>query len=752
MNIQGNICVEASAGTGKTFTLVEYYIGLLEGKTSYGSLSVDNIIALTFTERAASEMRDRIRLEVERRLEEVGGGIWEAAWKRLFGAVITTFHSFCGRLIRENPLVCGVDPGFVVLEETEAEIMLSGAIRETVISLVRKGRGVSGDVVSLLETYGMGSVLGATRDIVRVSRSMPGGMEGLRVKTDERRADLPDMQSYRWEDAFLNVAESAAGRYEEAKIAACALDFDDLIIKGVSLLEENSETARHYRDVYRVVLVDEFQDTNLLQQRLVRCLAGDDGGGFSPGRLFIVGDIKQSIYGWRDADIDTYSGIIENFGKEERLRLSKSRRSLPHIVDFVNQLFSQIVPARERPFQMCYDERSFLERGRSSGNKRRSVEVTAFGPQNEPIDSLRQSEAEYIAGSIRRMKEDTVVYSREGLPHKAQFKDMAILFRAMTSSHIYENELRKAEIPYYIVRGRGFYKCSEVQELINALVAVLREDEWALAKLLRSLIFGIRDESLFRLRWGKTTPHKFRERSLYDALFGENGFEDFPFPERERLINAGQILGSLRRLRDRLSITEMLEHLTADTGYVATLAGTFQGWQKVANVQRMVEIAGRFEARGWTVEDLVRYMQERLKTLPAEEEAPVYLESSECVKLMSIHQAKGLDFPIVFLADSAHRGKVAGGNVLVSRHLGVGVKVMGDDERLRETCGYEEVRRDIVERAQAEELRIAYVGCTRARDELVITGSYKKKGDTFLEKAQAWKDNQERASKTGNYG
>ncbi len=737
--MQGNICVEAGAGTGKTFALVRHYLNLLEGKPSHNPLTVDNIIALTFTERAANEMRDRIQLEIEQRLEGENSEIWEKAWKRLFGAVITTFHSFCGRLIRENPFICGVDPGFAVLEESEAELTLSGAVRETVISLVREGRGISGNATALVEVYGMRGTANAIKNIIKVARGMPGGIGELREKTEERREGISGEESRRWEDAFLNVAEMAIQRYEEAKIASCVLDFDDLIIKGVNLLEKNPEALRRYRDIYRAVLVDEFQDTNQLQQRLVECISGESGDKSSPGRLFIVGDIKQSIYGWRDADIDTYSGIIESFREKEKIRLSKSRRSLPHIVDFVNRLFSQITPPQERPFQMRYDETCFLEKNRDPEDKR-SVEIVSFGPKNEPIDQLRQSEAEYIARKIHKIKGKTTVYSREGMPHKAQFRDIALLFRAMTGSHIYENELRKAGIPYYIVKGRGFYKCKEVQELINALNAVLGEDEWALATLLRSSIFGLTDESLFRLKWAKTAPHKFQEMSLYDALLGERKFEDFSPQENERIINARRILGRLRRLRDRLSITEMLECLAEDTSYIATLAGTFQGWQKIANVQRMIEIARKFEARGWTVEDLMRYIRQRLETLPAEEEAPVYLESSECVKLMSIHQAKGLDFPIVFLADSAHRGKSASGTVLVSRHLGIGIKVMGDDGMLKPTPGYEEVKQELTERAQAEELRIAYVGCTRARDELIITGSYKREGNTFLEKAQSWKE------------
>lgn len=838
-----NVCVTAGAGTGKTSILVEQYLALLSGDTVLGPLSVDEIVAITFTEKAAAEMKDRIRQEIEKKIESREGTHekWQDAWRKLFGASITTIHSFSARLLRENPAEAQVDPHFSVMDERENQILLERLIQERVISAVQAGearltclvedyelrrRGRWGtdrtieilmkllnrirgegtefpqlkelmeerfkrseeklqqsidelrkkmkDLKELCEQEGKsdkfqqaltliwpaldkklsgGTDSTAIPDLQNLKQSLklPGGgkvadnIKGVvyhichLADPDEEGKDFPlnlprlilQLQSRDIIFALIEELEKINAIYNEEKARGSLLDFDDLQIYARNLLRNRTDVRRRYKQSYRVILVDEFQDTNDLQREIVYYLAEDTSGEaeLHPGddyrdkirlgknRLFLVGDPKQSIYGFRGADVGVFLDVMKDVEKEGRkLFLQDSHRSVPPIISFTNAFFSRLMAERDQPYQIPFDEDSHLNPVRTEDADQPPVEVLAV-LTGENMEEKRLIEARAIANRILRMVEESTIHTKEGEERKAGFRDIAILFRAMTASSIYEKELRRRNIPYHIVRGTGFYGCLEIRDLLNILRVVDSPSaEINLAGFLRSPMVSVSDETLYRMR--SQFP------SLYQALARSHKLITLSNEEKEKLDFAKKLLNDLKALKDRVTVAEMIERIEERTGFSAILLGTFQGEQKVANLRKLIEVSRQFEGRGMsTFSDFVRYLDELIQRESQEQEAQIFLEGSDCVKLMSVHQAKGLEFPIIFVADLAHQGQYPYVSMLYDRENGIGIKVKerkrGD---LLNTELYQSIYHISRQKDDAERKRLFYVATTRARDHLVLSG------------------------------
>ncbi|UCD85139.1 MAG: UvrD-helicase domain-containing protein [Deltaproteobacteria bacterium] len=840
-----NTCILAGAGTGKTSALVEQYLALLSEGTIPGPLNVEEIVAITFTEKAAAEMKERIREEIEKRItagnHEFGsitnGQKWQEIWKKLFGANITTIHSFCARLLRENPIEAGIDPGFGILDEREARTLLERVVEQAVISGVQEGdphtirllsdyelrrpgtfgpnrlieslislltnirnEGISLDQVerqaqdankqarerlprairTLKETFtelktalreeGKEDKFSSAREkwssLERklkqkdwdfeglISKAIPDFLGSLKISgerarnikdpvkrirailnTDDKGKGYEDnlprlyaqIQSGDIPAALIKSLRDIEASYAEEKTRDSLLDFDDLQIHTRNLLRSSPRVRERYKRLYRAIMVDEFQDTNDIQREIIYYLGEDpkyltrlktreDYRGkirLGTNRLFVVGDPKQSIYGFRGADVGVFLEVMEDLEQRgKKFFLRENRRSLPPLIDFTNALFSELMSAPGE-----FEEESHLFPVRSGQDGDGGVELLLVS-QGDSIDEKRRVEARAIASRILQLVGKIDVYPKDGERRCAKFRDIAILFRAMTKSHIYGRELRRRNVPYYTVRGSGFYGCQEIRDMLNVLKALESNNaEISLAGFLRSPMVGVSDETLYRLR---------REGgSLYSILSPANlVLRNLNEEELEKIKFARGLLQELKAAKDRLTSAELIARVLEGTGYSAFLLTTFQGEQKVANLHKLIEVARDFERKeSFTFRDFVRHLENLVNEESREQEAQIFPEGSDCVQLMSVHQAKGLEFPVVFVADLERSYSGRGANIVYSKNRGIAV-------RLREVTGgnyletslYDKVAEEARKKEEAEDKRLFYVAATRARDYLILSG------------------------------
>lgn len=799
---ESDIIVSAGAGSGKTAALVELYLRLLAGETALGSpLAVDEIVAITFTEKAAGEMKERVRREVGRRRGGENGVFWGRCLRELANAHIATFHSFCAVILRENPAEAGVDPSFAVLDELAAGAELHAALDE-VIEGELKGR--SPEIRMLLELFpltsgGYGSGLrecllalfrqrsGSLAAVEELSRRLEEWEKLARAEFSEGVAELgrrmgdvgrilqgeprkfheqlralpalhaaasidPDSRETlggiesmagciggSWgnekpvKDALLASIEkirrswcqihstpaaaafvTLLGRLEEAyarrKERRAALDFEDLQVKAFQLLSRDEAVREEYRHRFRVVMVDEFQDTNPLQKELVSFLCGPDQ------RLFLVGDPKQSIYLFRGADVAVFAQagreVVARGGR--LLYFQESFRSRQGVIDFVNRFFSRVMQGGSEDFQVRYAEGDHLEPQRCDWDGVPCVELLTVGSDGNSRDR-RGREAAAISARIRRMVE-------EG----ASFGDIALLFRRFSNLKLFERELRRAGIPYYVVKGKGFYQCQEVLDILNFLKYLeYSSDLPALAGALRSPLCGVSDETLYllsRLEGGIGAWEKCFSHSPF-TIHHSQVYERIDPTDRDKLHALAQLFARLRPLRDRLTLPELMEEILIATCFSPKLSASFQGSQKVANLRKLIELARTFDggAEG-SLRRFIASFSQLVEEMPTEAEAVIAAEGEDVVRLMTVHQSKGLEFPVVFVPELGGEQPRFAMSVIHDDRLGIAVKLPlpgGESGVGIAYAAISELRRA---KEDAELKRLFYVAVTRARDRLVLSG------------------------------
>ncbi len=531
---------------------------------------------------------------------------------------------------------------------------------------------------------------------------------------------------------LVALAGEVAGQYDHRKSELGVLDFNDLLIQARELLvgPERAELRRRLAAQIRLLLVDEFQDTDPLQVELVKSLCDNE---HLRGKLFFVGDHKQSIYRFRGADPSVFRRLREEIPAEGRLPLSLNFRSQPAILDFVNSLFCeelgpdyeslrasrpQVSPTPAVEFLWATDGREGEgERGRG-GEEETADDI---GPR----ERLRRREADWIARRIRGLLDsgEKIVWdedaAKNGQPaaRPARLGDFALLFRAMTNVEYYEEALQRHGIDYYLVGGRAFYAQQEIFDLLNLLRAIdIPGDEVSLAGVLRSPMFGLYDETLFWL-----SRHR-------DGLAAGLMAADFPLeldgPQRQLAGQAAKTLRELRGVKDRLPIARLIQEAMRLTGYDAVLPAEFLGERKLANLHKLVEQARSFDKAGiFSLSDFITQLSEFVVRQPDEALAATHPESTNVVKLMSIHQSKGLEFPVVIVPDIGRPRRAAGPSVAFTPELG---PLLKDDKA---TTGYDLFMAAERDEEMAELSRLLYVATTRAADYLILSAGVEQPGD-----------------------
>lgn len=776
----GDVCVFAGAGSGKTTVLVERYVHCVLER----GIPADRILAITFTDKAANEMKERlVRAFAER-------GTLEQQ-RRLDRAMIGTFHSLCLKLLREHPIEAGVDPQFRVLGEGEAEVIRSHAMDTVFESLAAHERwtdilaeqgeeAVRQSLLSIHEAMrasdrpedylrpgGSAAELGAQREalaalIERIPVTAPpdaGVNESLLVELRPRlralidtarssdeaalraleAVKLPNAQGplkplilqlkerivvwgqtvrdlLSMEDKKLvaEVLRAFIGAYEKAKQERAALDFDDLLIHAERLLSGPTPMAervsRIVRESYDQVLVDEYQDTNPLQEKLVERLR-------KPGCLYAVGDDQQAIYGFRHTDPEIFRRYAERPGVLRR-ELLDNYRSQEAVLGVTSGLLAGM---REmEPFRP--------QRSRAAQVTMQGPAVTVCvtrAPSGEKLDAdaLRILEARQVVDRITAWVADP--------KRPVRYGDIAVLSRSTTHFQYYENELIAAGVPYFAVRGRGFYDKPEVKDLITWLRHL--EDPSAdvpLAALLRSPAVGLSDDGLLLLA---TSPHRGPDEGddaapLWQALKG--GAIGLLDPEDTRRAELLVTLSEhVRQRKDAWRIHEVLESFITATDLEVRHLLSGGGAQKAANIRKFVEIARSTSSIGvGRIPDLLRYIEALSDREAEESEARVQSERGDAVLLSSVHAVKGLEFPCVILADlGAARKASEGGPFAASADHGLGLRLVGalDPDDKRQDRTYARISEDLKRREDREAQRLLYVAMTRAKERLVLSGSAK---------------------------
>ena len=849
-----DIVIRAGAGTGKTFALVQKYVHELMRKKDDAYLTVDNLAAITFTEKAAEEMKSKIREALSTKIQEISNKLEQESAtdeyaslstanlsdtffkdsaedkkllahligqrQKLAGAYISTIHSFSARLIKEIPVASGVDPSFSIIEEETADELLEECASNTVLKLLRQSdTEVSNLVMAVGFNYDPNSLVGGivkTTPLLRAAGASPARLEKelddylktlpaiantARIKIKELTPKLleqkkvtsayklgimltePDFlpgddctlndakrleakalwvtpknkndgkahellgieaaallrdiiapviekESAKAAKAFLRVADETLREYDREKKIGSFLDFDDLQEIALKLLQSNSAILKSYRQNLARIMVDEYQDTNELQYNIITLLAppGDN-------RLLVVGDAKQSIYGFRGADYSVFektaSEIEEKGGGS--FTLNTSRRSTYPLISFSNSFFAELMADKEKFSAPFIKKRDDLTPHRTDCENSPAVFRAITGNANGTIEERRLTEALGIADMIKGVTGDggKKIVTKEGETRTARLGDIAILLQNFTNVSIYESALRFSGIDYTVVKGRGFFHTMEIRDFANLLSSLdYTNNRLAFISVLRSPFAGLSDNALLALcrdeegEW--RDPYKTIARDI-------KKIKNLNADERNKLEFFSAQFKNWRNLKDRLTIAELLEMILDDSGYLAIMTSRIHGEQKLANVLKLIEQARQFESDGKVgLVNFVSFLKRAIDGERKENQADISANEDNSVKVMTVHQSKGLEFGVVMLPDISAGERSQTSSVAFHGHVGLAAKLYDAPTgqwikggRFGEVAGAEK-------KAQlAEKKRLLYVAMTRARDLLYICGpdENKRKGD-----------------------
>ncbi|MGH7840652.1 MAG: UvrD-helicase domain-containing protein [Candidatus Binataceae bacterium] len=569
----------------------------------------------------------------------------------------------------------------------------------------------------------------AIRELVQ-SKPEGFGLDGKLIAAwGERRATTPALEVAR-------LMVQVEREFDEAKRRERVVTFDDLLIAVHDLLDNHQAVADRYRTELRALLIDEYQDTNAVQDEIVARLTDPRPGAAPPAELFIVGDEKQSIYRFRGADVRVFRR--SRVSAPTALPLAENRRSTPNILNFVNGLFASAMAAggaSPPDYLVTWNPAHALIPSRPP-NPDYAVEIIpaidddaapgGAGAGRLNAAEKRELEARALAHRIRAIvAAGDLIAAADGAPQPANYRDIAVLFRAFSNIAIYEQAFVSAGIPSYTVKGRGFYGRREVIDLVELLAAVDDpRDSLALAATLRSPFFALSDNTLLELGLRlRETAESGGPASLAELFAGAADGFGWLAAGREEAEQARRVLDELRRLRGRVPLLEIVERALDLTDYESVMAGLPQGAQRDANLHKLVELARRFDAlHFFSFHDFVAYLRRLLEEEPYEPQAQILGEGENVVRLMTVHQAKGLEFPIVILADAGRGPARDPRTPLLDPDNGLILRATagsGGDEI--PSAALERYRARLSDEEAAESVRILYVALTRARDRLIVS-------------------------------
>jgi ATP-dependent exoDNAse (exonuclease V) beta subunit len=790
-----DVLLEAGAGSGKTGVMVERYVRLVVDE----GVSPDAILAFTFTDKAAAELRSRVRAELSRRAAGTGAAAVRAAalLSTIGGAWITTIHGFCNRVLAAHPVAAGVDPGFRVLDQPETGRATREAFDTALAEFLADGEPEREETVAAYDLEGLRGVIVSTHDELRsrgvadpalpdppaadpteaLARAIEAAGECLEElkEGDGKRAaleqalarltqpgappSLAELEALRiggtakalgpfrdaLEAAIARTAEAGEGgvayhhladllrlyaaAFEAAKEQRAGIDFEDLLILAARLLER-AEIGQAYRGRFSHLLVDEFQDTNRLQLRLIEALQGPRS------QLVVVGDELQSIYSFRHADLDVFRRRRERIDADpgaELMRLSGNFRSRPEVIGAVNLFGGALLGAAYRPLRVGAPPATPAPRGAGPAVELHLTARDGWDADGIDLDPAIDgrtppsclAEARALAARLRELHD-------AGVERGA----MVVLLRAFTHLDAYEDSLARAGLRPYVVGGRGYWSQQQVADVCALLAAIANPlDDEALFGALASPACAVAPDTLWLLRAAAGKRRHVWPALERLALDGEGELaepehlEQIPAGERELLTEFATQLVGLRARAPRLGLAGLIEAAVTETGYdLATLLRP-AGEARLANVRKLSRLAAAYEEReGRDLRGLLDFLAARAET-DTEAQAATAAEGHDGVRIMTVHNAKGLEFEVVAVPDLS-RGLLSGGRRPVL--------ALGREQQPRVGLQWRRLGRasvnlydygELIEASEArdseEGLRLFHVAATRARERLLLSGVVK---------------------------
>ena len=700
------LLLSAAAGSGKTSVLVERFVAAVRED----GIAPGKILAITFTERAAGELRSRVRA----RLLDLGDR--EAA-RDTEAAFVGTFHAFCARVLRAHPLAAGLDPEFAILDEGLAGRMREQAFRVAVRAFLAGERMAA---VDMLAAYGMDRVCAMVEQVHAELRSRGQRLPRLPVPAVDADADAIVAC------ALLNELLGEYGvAYEQLKQQRGAVDFDDLELLTRELLLERESLRSAWSDRFELLMVDEFQDTNARQLGILEAL--------DRGNLFTVGDELQSIYGFRHADVSLFRArrkALEEQGGS--LLLTQNFRSRKALLDVINAVFTERfstytplvagrVDAQDRGDGALDasgegEPRVELLLTNVRGWQEREELATAIAAGLPPAQLWRQAEARLLAQRVAELVAGG----------QAQAGEVVVLLRASGDLEVFERALQLRGLRTLAAVG-AFWGHQQIGDLISYLRALANPlDEEALYAALASPLVGCSRDCLALLADAARSGRRGVWETALEATAGEEGGTSIGLApdDREALAAFCSRLQAERASAAQRTISELIERAIEASGYREHVLGLDWGERRLANVHKLLRVARRFEAsEGRDLRaflDHVAYLEDAVKVEP---DAPVEGVEPDAVRLMTIHAAKGLEFPVVCLADLGRQPNTQTPDLLVDGDR-VGLRLVRlDGAGSSPALDYEELCSERRAREAQEEDRILYVAMTRARERLLLSGS-----------------------------
>ena len=591
---EGPVLVLAGAGTGKTTVLVNRIAYMISEK----HIRPWNILAITFTNKAAREMKDRI----ERLLGDTAKDMW-----------IGTFHSVCVRILRSCIDLLGYSRDFVIYDTADTKTVMKECLRE--LDIDEKSFPVR-NVLSIISN--------AKNDLM----------------------DAATFENVYKSDYRMSIIAKIYYRYQTKLRKNNAVDFDDIILNTVKILSENPDVLSKYQDKFQYILVDEYQDTNNSQYLLINLLAQANRN------LCVVGDDDQSIYKFRGANIGNILNFEDDYSDVQKITLDQNYRSTQNILDAANSVISNNKGRMGKS----------LWTSNGDGNK-----VFVYTGTNE------YDEARYIARQIKKHFDE-----------QGSFSDCAILYRTNAQSRVIEEMLMRESVPYKVLSGLRFYDRKEIKDIIAYLRVVYNpNDDVSLARIINEPKRKIGNATLEKAR----NIAREKETSLYDVISHADDYPEFKTAIK-KLLGFSEIIQSLIKLKDTVTIEELTGRILNDTGYMPALImeDTTESKTRIENLGEFISVITEFEKN----EETGNTLGEFLENISLVSDIDGYDENEDSAVLMTIHSAKGLEFPIVFLSG-------------LEEGLFPGMRSMESDDDIE------------------EERRLCYVAITRAKEQLYIT-------------------------------
>lgn len=594
METEGPVLVLAGAGSGKTTVLVNRIAYMISEK----NILPWNILAITFTNKAANEMKERI----DKLLGDTANNIW-----------VGTFHSVCVKILRTCIDLLGYGRDFIIYDTADTRTLMKECLRE--LNIEEKSFPHR-NVLSIISN--------AKNDLM----------------------DAPTFENIYRNDYRMNIISKIYYRYQTKLRKNNALDFDDIILNTVKILSENPDVLAKYRDKFKYILVDEYQDTNNSQYLLINLLAGEHHN------LCVVGDDDQSIYKFRGANINNILNFNDDFPEVKKITLDQNYRSTQNILDTANSVIKNNNGRLGKSLWTSQGE----------GEK-----VLVYTGSNE------YDEARYIAKEVK-----------EHFNEIGTFSDCAVLYRTNAQSRVIEEMLMRENIPYRVLSGLRFYDRKEIKDIVAYLRVIYNpNDDVSLARIINEPKRKIGNATLEKAR----NIAEENGTSLYDVVSHADNYPEFKTAIK-KLLDFSEIINSLIKIRDTVPINELASRVMNDTGYMPALMleDTTESKTRIENLGEFMSVIMEFEKN----EETGSTLGEFLESITLVSDVDGYDENEDSVVLMTIHSAKGLEFPIVFLSG-------------LEEGIFPGMRSMNSEEDIE------------------EERRLCYVAITRAKQRLYIT-------------------------------